>query len=77
MLPENAAKIIQSHFRRLIERRSFLKMVNAVSFLQIVIRAWLTVRKKSAFVKFDTIQVKGLSSGMCCVSNSFICIYAE
>ncbi|KAL0012367.1 hypothetical protein SO802_007475 [Lithocarpus litseifolius] len=59
---ENVAKVIQSHFRRLIERRSFLKMVNAGSFLQIVIRAWLTVRKKSAFVKFDT--VKGFSSGI-------------
>lgn len=65
MLPENAAKVIQSHVRRLIERRNFLMMVNAVSFLQIVIRAWLTVKKSSCVI--DTVQVEGFSSGMCSV----------
>lgn len=64
MLPENAAKAIQSHFKRFIERRNFLKMVNAVSLLQFVIRAWLTVRKKSICFKFDTVQVEEFSSGM-------------
>ncbi|KAE7995452.1 hypothetical protein FH972_000241 [Carpinus fangiana] len=59
---ENAAKVIQSHFKRFIERRNFLKMVNAVSLLQIVIRAWLTVRKKSICIKFDTVQVEESSS---------------
>lgn len=57
---ENAAKVIQSHVRRLIERRNFLMMVNAVSFLQIVIRAWLTVKKSSCVI--DTVQVEGFSS---------------
>lgn len=64
MLPEDAAKVIQSHFRRLIERRYFLKMVNAASFLQIVIRAWLTVRNKSTCINFDTVRAEKLSSGM-------------
>ncbi|KAF5474772.1 hypothetical protein F2P56_006637 [Juglans regia] len=60
---EDAAKVIQSHFRRLIERRYFLKMVNAASFLQIVIRAWLTVRNKLTCINFGTIRVEELSSG--------------
>ncbi|KAG2688263.1 hypothetical protein I3843_09G087900 [Carya illinoinensis] len=60
---EDAAKVIQSHFRRLIERRYFLKMVNAASFLQIVIRAWLTVRNKSTCINFDTVRAEKLSSG--------------
>ncbi|KAH9748073.1 Binding / calmodulin binding protein [Citrus sinensis] len=44
----NAAKVIKFHFRGWIERRNFLKMRNAVSFLQIVIRAWLAVKHNSA-----------------------------
>ncbi|XP_059662135.1 uncharacterized protein LOC132308145 [Cornus florida] len=55
---ENAAKIMQSHFRRIIERRSYLRIKNAVSFLQSVIRAWLTAKKKSAINGFSTSKVQ-------------------
>ncbi|XP_009407068.2 uncharacterized protein LOC103989847 [Musa acuminata AAA Group] len=40
---EWAVKIIQSQFRRFIERNKFLKIKNATCVLQAVIRAWLTV----------------------------------
>ncbi|KAI4368223.1 hypothetical protein MLD38_016804 [Melastoma candidum] len=43
---ENAANIIQSHYRRSIERRRFLKIVNAVIMLQSVTRVWLIVRNR-------------------------------
>lgn len=44
---ENAAKIIQSHFRRLIECRNYLKVKSTVLFLQSVVRAWLKVKQIS------------------------------
>ncbi|GAV57034.1 LOW QUALITY PROTEIN: CH domain-containing protein/Arm domain-containing protein/IQ domain-containing protein [Cephalotus follicularis] len=55
---ENASKIIQSHFRRLIGRRNFLKMVNAVCFLQVVVRAWLTAKQifTLEFLSTDSVQ---------------------
>ncbi|KAA8520051.1 hypothetical protein F0562_014275 [Nyssa sinensis] len=59
---ENAAKVIQSHFRRLVERRNYLLTKNAVSFLQTFVRAWLTVKKKSAINKFSTNKVQESSS---------------
>ncbi|XP_019176029.1 PREDICTED: abnormal spindle-like microcephaly-associated protein homolog isoform X2 [Ipomoea nil] len=43
---ENAAKIIQSHFRRSVEQRRYMRIKYTASYLQAVIRAWLT-RKKS------------------------------
>ncbi|XP_028767797.1 abnormal spindle-like microcephaly-associated protein homolog isoform X2 [Neltuma alba] len=46
---ETAAITIQSRFRRLVARRTFLKMHNAVSLLQTVFRAWLEVRQESSF----------------------------
>lgn len=64
ILPVNAAKRIQSHFRRAIERRKFLKILNAAAFLQTVFRAWLSVRQKPARIKFSTIQVQELACGM-------------
>ncbi|TXG47055.1 hypothetical protein EZV62_026349 [Acer yangbiense] len=54
MLPENASKVIQSHFRSLIARRNFLKMRNAVLLLQIVSRAWLAVKQNSALNNSET-----------------------
>ncbi|KAK9267758.1 hypothetical protein L1049_010192 [Liquidambar formosana] len=58
---ENAAKVVQSHFRRYIEYRNYIKIKNAVSFLQTVIRAWLAVRPKSAFTKFNSFGVQEIS----------------
>ncbi|ONI10013.1 hypothetical protein PRUPE_4G023200 [Prunus persica] len=57
----NAAKRIQSHFRRAIERRKFVKMLNAAAFLQTVFRAWLSARQNPARIKFSTIQVQELA----------------
>lgn len=57
VISENAAKVIQSHFRRSIERRRYMKMKNAVSFLQSVIRAWLTARQKTALRKFSSTDI--------------------
>ncbi|XP_031282598.1 abnormal spindle-like microcephaly-associated protein homolog [Pistacia vera] len=54
----NAAQVIQSHFRRWIQRRSFLKMRTAVSFLQIAIRVSLEVKFNSTLQDFDTENVK-------------------
>ncbi|KAK3188356.1 hypothetical protein Dsin_027917 [Dipteronia sinensis] len=54
MLPENASKVIQSHFRSLIARRNFLKLRNAVLLLQIVSRAWLAVKQNSALNNSET-----------------------
>ncbi|XP_074586575.1 uncharacterized protein LOC141842259 [Curcuma longa] len=40
---EWAAKVIQAHFRRIIERKKFLKLKKATCILQSSIRAWQTV----------------------------------
>ncbi|XP_057512986.1 uncharacterized protein LOC130795050 isoform X2 [Actinidia eriantha] len=53
---ENAAKIIQSHFRRSINRSNYLRIKNAVYFLQTVVRAWL--KKKSATSKSCTRRIQ-------------------
>lgn len=63
MPTENAAIVIQSHFRRLIERQNFLKMLNAVSILQTAIRALLIVRSKPSCINFTAIQVLESSCG--------------
>ncbi|XWS15589.1 hypothetical protein CRYUN_Cryun34aG0013700 [Craigia yunnanensis] len=55
---ENAAIVIQSHFRRLIERRKFLKMMKAICLMKTVIRAWLTVKKNSELNKFSLARVQ-------------------
>ncbi|XP_077220571.1 binding / calmodulin binding protein isoform X2 [Tasmannia lanceolata] len=49
---EGAALVIQSHFRGLIERRSYLRIKTATSFLQTIIRGWLTVTGKNTSNKF-------------------------
>ncbi|KAL8468916.1 hypothetical protein ACS0TY_031938 [Phlomoides rotata] len=45
---ENAATIIQSHYRRLVERRNYMKITNAALVLQSVTLAWLSVKKKES-----------------------------
>ncbi|MBA0598291.1 hypothetical protein Gorai_008059, partial [Gossypium raimondii] len=52
ILRENAATIIQSHYRRLKERRNFLKMMKAICLVQTVVRTWLTVKKNTKINKF-------------------------
>ncbi|GAB4826609.1 hypothetical protein Ancab_033502 [Ancistrocladus abbreviatus] len=42
---ENAAIIIQSRYRQVIKRQAFLKIKNAVSSLQLYVRAWLIVNQ--------------------------------
>ncbi|XP_024024702.1 abnormal spindle-like microcephaly-associated protein homolog isoform X2 [Morus notabilis] len=53
---ENAAKVIQSHFKRALKRRDYLKMLHAASLLQTVFRAWLTVKKKPSCINFTAMQ---------------------
>ncbi|KAJ1405595.1 P-loop containing nucleoside triphosphate hydrolase [Sesbania bispinosa] len=60
---ENAARTIQSHIRGLVVRRKFLQMVNAVTLLQTVLRAWLKVRKESVCMIFTTVQVYDFACG--------------
>ncbi|KAK6149768.1 hypothetical protein DH2020_017293 [Rehmannia glutinosa] len=43
---ENAAIIIQSHYRRLVEHRNYMRTANAALVLQTVALAWLSVKKK-------------------------------
>ncbi|TYJ30919.1 hypothetical protein E1A91_A06G160900v1 [Gossypium mustelinum] len=52
ILRENAATIIQSHYRRLKERRNFLKMMKAICLVQTVVRTWLTIKKNTKINKF-------------------------
>ncbi|KAL2628242.1 hypothetical protein AAZV13_07G221900 [Glycine max] len=54
---ENAAITIQLHFRGLVARRKFLKMVNAVTLLQTGFRAWLKVKQGSVCMILSTVQV--------------------
>ncbi|XVE87804.1 hypothetical protein DITRI_Ditri19aG0017700 [Diplodiscus trichospermus] len=62
---ENAEIVIQSHFRRLIERRNFLKMMKAICLMQTVIRAWLMVKKNSELNKFSFARVQEFPSCIC------------
>ncbi|KAK8629474.1 hypothetical protein V6N13_078315 [Hibiscus sabdariffa] len=59
---ENAAIIIQSHCKRLIERRNFLKMMKAICLVQAVIRVWLTVKKNTELNKFNFASVQEFPS---------------
>ncbi|KAL4309998.1 hypothetical protein GQ457_01G042960 [Hibiscus cannabinus] len=59
---ENAAIIIQSHYKRLIERRNFLKMMKAICLVQAVIRVWLTVKKNTELNKFNFASVQEFPS---------------
>lgn len=72
---ENAAKIIQSHFRRSVEQCRYMRMKCTASFLQAVIRAWLT-RKKSLIQMPNQREAQGSLNCMCycvlCVSSLVI-----
>ncbi|KAG9136453.1 hypothetical protein Leryth_023332, partial [Lithospermum erythrorhizon] len=48
---ENAATIIQAHFRCSVLRRHYLKVKNAVCILQSVLRAWLAVKGSKTSTK--------------------------
>ncbi|XP_022139862.1 abnormal spindle-like microcephaly-associated protein homolog isoform X3 [Momordica charantia] len=48
---EDAARIIQSYYRMLVERRKFIKLMGEISFLQTFIKAWLIRRRKLAFLE--------------------------
>ncbi|TYG97164.1 hypothetical protein ES288_A10G015800v1 [Gossypium darwinii] len=63
ILREKAAIVIQSHFRRFIERHNSLKMTKAIGLIQTVTRAWLTVKKNSALNKFRFAGVPEVPSG--------------
>ncbi|KAK4439325.1 protein abnormal spindle [Sesamum alatum] len=45
---ENAATIIQSHYRRLMERRTYMRIRNAALVLQSVVLAWLSLKRKAS-----------------------------
>ncbi|KAA3478798.1 abnormal spindle-like microcephaly-associated protein-like protein isoform X1 [Gossypium australe] len=64
ILREKAAIVIQSHFRRFIERHNFLKMTKAIGLIQAVTRAWLTVKKNSELNKFSFAGVPEVPSGV-------------
>ncbi|XP_026392571.1 abnormal spindle-like microcephaly-associated protein homolog isoform X1 [Papaver somniferum] len=59
---ENAARLIQSHFKRFVERKNFLKIKAATSFLQTVFRAWLMVKSARHYNKSNAIFHYQLSS---------------
>lgn len=60
---EIASRTIQSHVRGLVVRRKFVKMVNAVTLLQTVFRAWLKVRQESVCLISNAVQVNDFSCG--------------
>lgn len=61
---ENAAKFIQSHFRRLVKYQNYTRIKNAVSFLQAVIRVWVMVKGTSAATKFNSVKIQEQSYGI-------------
>lgn len=58
---ENAAKIIQSHFRRSVDSSRFTFTKKAVCLLQTVIRAWLFVKLDSLTDQFGASKAQTLS----------------
>lgn len=48
----------------LVVRRKFLRMVNAITLLQTVFRAWLKVRREAVCTIFTTGQIYDFSHGM-------------
>ncbi|XP_016491298.2 uncharacterized protein LOC107810980 isoform X2 [Nicotiana tabacum] len=51
---ENAAKVIQSHFRQSVQRRKYLRIRNAVCILQAAVQAWLRVKKEQSIQFFGS-----------------------
>ncbi|KAK7264494.1 hypothetical protein RJT34_32103 [Clitoria ternatea] len=58
---ESAARTIQLHVQGFLVRCKFLKMVNSITLLQTVFRAWLKVRQQPVCMIFSTVQVFDLS----------------
>nr|XP_043620393.1 abnormal spindle-like microcephaly-associated protein [Erigeron canadensis] len=54
---ENAAKIIQSSFRKLVEHQKYKRTRNTIYYLQTAIRVWLTVKNISSITKLSTIKI--------------------
>ncbi|KAG8385724.1 hypothetical protein BUALT_Bualt03G0075000 [Buddleja alternifolia] len=51
---ENAATIIQSNYRRLVERRNYLRIIDAVLVLQSFALAWVSAKKKVSLDELGT-----------------------
>ncbi|KAJ9566243.1 hypothetical protein OSB04_002209 [Centaurea solstitialis] len=60
LVSENAAKIIQSHFKRLVEHKKYTRIKKAVSFLQAITRVWLMVKNTSPVAKINMIKIQEL-----------------
>ncbi|KAL1537350.1 abnormal spindle-like microcephaly-associated protein isoform X1 [Salvia divinorum] len=58
----NAATIIQSHYRRLVEHRNYMRITNAALLLHSSILAWLSVKKKKSRLELVTRSELGSSS---------------
>ncbi|KAL3519477.1 hypothetical protein ACH5RR_017626 [Cinchona calisaya] len=58
---DNAARIIQSHVRRSLEFRRYMKIKKAACLLQTAIRAWLTVKSRSSMKQFGNLNSQKLS----------------
>ncbi|XP_030533430.1 abnormal spindle-like microcephaly-associated protein isoform X2 [Rhodamnia argentea] len=54
---DDAACLIQSHYRGMMERRKFLKIMDEVSLLQSATRAWLVVRQKMVLARSFVTEV--------------------
>ncbi|XP_027184330.1 abnormal spindle-like microcephaly-associated protein homolog isoform X1 [Coffea eugenioides] len=53
---ENAAKIIQSHFRRSVQFRRYMKIKKAACLLQTAIRAWLSIKSRLPIKQFGELN---------------------
>ncbi|KAK4360953.1 hypothetical protein RND71_019905 [Anisodus tanguticus] len=51
---ENAAKVIQTHFRQSVQQRKYLRIKSAVCILQAAIQAWLWVKKEPSIQLFGS-----------------------
>ena len=56
IVPENAAKIIQSHFRRSVQFRRYMKIKKAACLLQTAIRAWLSIKSRLPIKQFGELN---------------------
>ncbi|XP_047966003.1 abnormal spindle-like microcephaly-associated protein homolog isoform X1 [Salvia hispanica] len=58
----NAATIIQSHYRRLVEHRNYMRITNAALVLHSFILAWLSVKKNKSGLELVARSKLGSSS---------------
>ncbi|CAA0826523.1 Unknown protein [Striga hermonthica] len=57
---ENAALIIQSHYRRLKEYQNYKRIANAAQVLQTVALAWLSLKKKTSMKELSGSRTRGI-----------------